>query len=318
MNNVKVLLTSTSFQDTPGQHHDLLAQTGYTVERLRGPLSKQEMLAQVASYDALLCGDDVIDREVIDVGRTGRLKVISKYGVGLDKLDAAYARSVGIPTTNCPGVNHTTVAEHVMALLLAYNRNIHLHSQETRNNEWKRYTGNEIRGSVLGIIGFGAIGRAVATLAQAFGCFIHYYDPFTPKSATMEASIEQHGELGSLLAVSDLLTLHIPLNDQTRGLVDRHFLNQMKKGSLLVNTSRGEIVNNTALIEALDAGHLRGYLCDVLEHEPMLPNHPLAHRTDVIITPHIGSRTHQSVVRQGSMAVENLVASFHSLGLQRS
>jgi len=310
---IRVLLTSTSFQDTPGRHHDLLSETGFEVTRLRGPLSKEEMLQHVEQFDALLCGDDHIDQEVIDRGREGRLKVISKYGVGLDKLDANYARAIGIPTTNCPGVNHTTVAEHVFALLLGYNRNIHKHSEETFNNQWKRYTGHEIMGCSIGIMGFGSIGRAVADRANAFGCTVWAYDPYISQ-IDEEIPVHLCHSINELLRACDVITLHLPLNESTRGMVDRQFLERMKAGSLLINTSRGEIIDNDEVVKALDSGHLRGYLCDVLEKEPMIPNHPLAHRKDVIITPHIGSRTHQSVVRQGCMAVENLIDSLKKLG----
>jgi D-3-phosphoglycerate dehydrogenase len=313
MNKLKILLTSTSFQDTPGHHHKLLHESGYIVDQMRGPLSKNEIISHIASYDGLLCGDDFIDRDVIDAGRRGNLKVISKYGVGLDKLDISYAKSVGILTTNCPGVNHSAVAEHVLALILTYNRNIHLHSQETYNNKWIRYTGHQVQGAQFGIIGFGAIGRAVAERANAFGCKIHYYDPYVSSDTFIDKGFQKHRDLESILAISDIVSLHLPLNDHTKGMVNLAFLNQMKKGSLLVNTSRGAIVENIDLVEVLTEGYLRGYLCDVLEHEPMLPNHPLAKRDNVIITPHIGSRTYQSVEIQGIKAVENLNASFRSI-----
>ena len=150
----KILLTTTSYQDTPGEHHDLLESQGFEIVRERGPLDEERMLELAGDFDAFLCGDDAITARVIEKSLP-RLQLISKYGIGLDKVDVEFATAKGIPVTFCPGVNHTTVAEHTFALLLAHCRNLCEEVNHTRKGEWTRLTGNEIMGKTLSIIGFG-------------------------------------------------------------------------------------------------------------------------------------------------------------------
>ena len=135
---MKVLLTSTSFQDCEGSHKELLNQQGWDVSYLRGPLKKSEIIGEVANYDALICGDDELDREVLEKGAAGILKFISKYGVCLDKIDLVAAKELGIPVTNCPGVNQIAVAEHVLAMIFSFFKNIHLSHQITSQGGWNR------------------------------------------------------------------------------------------------------------------------------------------------------------------------------------
>lgn len=179
---MKILLTTTSYQDTPGSHHDLLESQGWDITRERGPLSEARMLELAEmGFDAFLCGDDAITRAVIEKSLP-KLKVISKYGIGLDKIDVAFATEQKLPVLNTPGVNHTTVAEHTFGLLLGITKKIIENAVEVSQGKWvagwKKPVGHEILGSTMGIIGLGRIGKEVATRAKAFGMSVIAYDPY--------------------------------------------------------------------------------------------------------------------------------------------
>lgn len=159
---MKILVTTTSFQDTPGEHHEFLSAQDWDIEYLRGPVNESELLPIIHKYDGVICGDDEYTREVIKTGKEGKLKVLSKYGVGLDKIDLIAAKEYGVKVTNVPGVNHVSVAEHVLALLFSFQKNIHLQYNSVQNKSWRRLIGHEIEGSTIGIIGLGAVGKEVA------------------------------------------------------------------------------------------------------------------------------------------------------------
>jgi D-3-phosphoglycerate dehydrogenase len=306
---IRILLTTTSFQDTPGEHHAMLEKAGYEIVRERGPLSERRMLELVGDVDGLICGDDVISREVIEKALP-RLKVISKYGIGLDKIDVVAATDLKIPVMFTPGVNHTTVAEFTFALLLALRRNLVEEANYVAEGKWKRITGRDIMGSRMGIVGMGRIGGEVAKRAQAFGMTVMAYDPYLDPIRAKEMEVESV-ELNKLLAESDIVSLHTMLTDETRGLMGEKTFDLMKKGAILINCARGELVQTDALITALESGKLAGYAADVLDEEPPSPDHPLLGRKDCLITPHIGSRTHESVGRQAGMTCQNLIRFFN-------
>src|SRR5690349_14791257 len=179
---MKILLTTTSFQDTPGTHHDLLASKGWEIITARGPLNEADTFALVGDVDGYICGDDAITRRVLEKARP-RLKVLSKYGIGVDKIDVKSATEFGLPVLFTPGVNHTTVAEHCFLLLLALQKNLLFHTDSTRAGGWKRQTGHELFEKTIGIVGLGRIGKEVVIRARAFGmtpiAYGNYWDePF--------------------------------------------------------------------------------------------------------------------------------------------
>ena len=302
----KILLTTTSFQDTPGKHHELLDSQGYEIVRQRGPLSEEQMLELAGDFDAFLCGDDAITAEVIEKSLP-KLQLISKYGIGLDKIDVECATKNKIPVTFCPGVNHTTVAEHTFALLLAHCRNLCEEVNHTRKGEWTRLTGNEIMGKTLSVIGFGRIGKEVAVRAKAFQMEVKAYDPYWDEDFANTHKIERATSLEDALRDADVLSLHLNLSESTHNLINSESLNLVKDGAILLNCARGELVDTQAIVEALESGKLKGYGSDVLDQEPPPPDHPLLHAPGTLITPHIGSRTYESVVRQATMATQNLI-----------
>jgi len=303
---MKVLLTSTSFQDTPGKHQEALEETGWNIIKKRGPLKEQELLEIIEEIDAVICGDDEYTRAVITKGAESKLKCISKYGVGLDSIDLKAAKELKIPITNCPGINQNAVAEHVFGLLLTFFRNIHLQYQDTQNNKWNRLIGSEISDKKLGVFGFGSVGKAVALKAKSWGIDVYVVDKYTDFDFAAKNNITVMNSLEDLVSKVDILSLHAPLTKTTEGIISKKLLlNNANKGLTIINTARGKLVNNEAIIYALKSGILRGYLADVLEEEPIIRNHPFIGVENIIITPHIGSRTYESVEKQGKKAIEN-------------
>jgi len=290
----------------------MLAAAGLEVVCERGPLLEARMIELAGGFDAYLCGDDALTRAVISRSLP-RLKVISKYGIGLDKIDVAAATELKIPVLYTPGVNHTTVAEHTFALMLAAMRNVVAEANHTAAGRWIRLTGREISGKTLAIIGVGRIGKEVAIRARAFGLNVIGFDSYWDEEFARSHGLERVVELNELLRRADIITLHTSLTPATRHLINSGNLPLVKTGALLINTARGELVELDALVSALKANRLLAYATDVLDHEPPPADHPLLGLPNVIVTPHIGSRTHESVQRQASCAVENLTRFFSGM-----
>ena len=303
---MRILLTTTSYQDTPGPHHDLLASSGAEIVCARGPLSEKSMLEYAGDYDAFLCGDDVISQAVIQKALP-RLKIIAKYGIGVDKIDVDYATDQGIPVAFTPGVNHTTVAEHCFMLMLALSKKLIEHVEWTKQGLWKRETGNEIAGKTLGIIGLGRIGREMAIRAKAFGMKVLAQDIYWPEAFAEEHRITRIENLDRLFSDSDFISLHTNLTAETQGLINSATIQKMKNRAILINCGRGELVHVDDILAALRDNTLGGYGADVLDVEPANADHPLLSAPNCLITPHIGSRTHESVIRQATKATENLL-----------
>jgi D-3-phosphoglycerate dehydrogenase len=304
---MRILLTSTSFQDTPGSHQTLLASQGFDVISLRGPLKESVMLDAIEGIDGLICGDDDITRSVIEKGVKSKLRVISKYGIGLDKIDTQAAADLGIPVTNCPGVNNVTVAEHVFALLLSYMKNIIHEHNYVQAQQWKRLIGTELYGKTIGIVGLGNIGKEVAKRAMAFGLEVIAYDKYIDIEFIKNYPIRTTNNIADLISVSDIISLNISLNEETAILMSTENVKQCKKGVIVINTARAGLISNELIISQIESGSFGAYLTDVLEEEPMVKDHLFLNYENIIITPHIGSRTYESVARQGTMAVENLL-----------
>ncbi len=303
---MRILVTTTSFQDTPGRHHQLLAETGWEVITARGPLNEADTLAQVGEVDGYICGDDMITRQVLEKAKP-RLKVLSKYGIGLDKIDVAACTELGLPVLFTPGVNHMTVAEHAFLLLLAIEKNLLFHTDSTRANGWKRKTGRELYEKTIGIVGVGRIGKEVAVRAKAFGMKAVGYDLYWDDAFAKEHGLARAASMDEVFAQSDYISLHTNLTAETRHLVNAQTIAKMKPGVVLLNCARGEIVHTDDLVAALKSGQVAGYGTDVLDNEPPQPDHPLLKLPNVVCTPHIGSRTHESVQRQAVAAVTNLI-----------
>ena len=303
----KILLTSTSFQDTPGEHQLQLESTGYEITRLRGPLVENELLPIIDQYDGIICGDDEITQAVIEKGATHKLKIISKYGSGLDKINLDAAKKWGIPVTSCPAVNQTTVAEHVFALLLTHVKNIIQENKFIQEGKWKRLIGNDLADKTLGVMGTGNVGKEVIKRALAFGMKIIAYDQYPDTVFSTQYDIHYADNAKDVYQQSDIITLHMNLDQNSRHMLNKEAFICMKDGVVLINTARAGLVVEEEILNAVNAGKLGGYLTDVLEVEPMPQDHPYLNHPKILITPHIGSRTYENVVKQGTMAVNNLI-----------
>jgi len=304
---MRILVTSTSFQDTPGRHHDLLKSKNMEIDFRRGPLSEAELKQLSWNYDGVIMGDDDYTRNIQVLAKAGGLKILSKYGVGLDKVDLQAAKELGIEVRNCPGLNHVTVCEHVFAMLLSFNKNIPKEIEHTKKGEWQRITGREISGKNLAIIGLGKIGKEVARVAKCFNMNIYAYDKFMDQEFVTANNITVIKDLSKDLMEIDIITLHCNLDDSSKSLISQDILFKgTKKEVVLINTARAHLVDREALKAALDKKLIAAYLADVWFEEPMNPNDPLKNYDNVMITPHIASRTFDNVEKQGIKAIENL------------
>ncbi len=306
----RVLITTTSFQDTPGSHHDLLKSQGYELLSARGPLPEDDIYQLVGEVDGIICGDDAFTRKVLQKCLP-RLRVLSKYGIGLDKIDVGAATELKIPVCFTPGVNHTTVSEHTFGLFLCLIRQIAEQNAIIKGGGWKRMTGNEMWGKTMGILGMGRIGRETAKRARAFGMNVIGYDVFWTDDTDYFAAdygVVRAKAPEDVLKAADFVTLHMNLSKDNREFINAQRLALMKPGAVIVNTARGGLVNEADIAAALQAGKLGGYCADVFHDEPIAKDSPLIKAPNTILTPHVGSRTFESVVRQATKCVQNLIA----------
>lgn len=307
LSEYRVLVTPTTFgKEEPALITTLEKAVGAVIYNpMNRPLASQELLPLLKDADGYIAGLDHVDAIVIEAA--SRLKVIARYGVGVDRVDVEAATKRGIVVTNTPGANSVAVAELTIALMLALGRQICRADQATRSGEWPRYSGVGLRGKTVGLVGFGTIGREVASRLKSFGCRILVSDP----CVTCEVG-EGHGvqvvPLENLVASSDFVSLHAALNPTTSGMVDHVFLQKMKHGAFMVNTARGELIDEEALCQALENGHLRGAALDCFRKEPPGADHPLFCLPQVIVTPHTGAHTDEATNIMGWMSLEACLA----------
>lgn len=309
---MKILLTTTSYQDTPGRHHDVLANSGFEVIRARGPLDESTMLRfiqQNNGFDGLLNGDDQITAQVIKMAQNAPtpLRVIAKYGIGLDSIDVDFATAQKIPVLFTPGVNHTTVAEHTFGLMVGVCKNFGFHLKATQVGNWSRQTGIELAGKTLGLLGLGRIGKEVAKRANAFGMNCISYSPRWDEEKAASVNVEKRASYGDVFAEADVISLHLSLSGETQHIINAESIERMKDGVVIINTGRGGLVDEQAIVQACRSGKLYGYGADVVTQEPMVKDHPFIGVDNILLTPHVGSRTNESVERQALRATMNIV-----------
>jgi D-3-phosphoglycerate dehydrogenase len=305
---MRILVTTTSFQDTKGPHHDVLAASGFEIVNARGPLTETQLLELFAGdgFDGVLNGDDAFTPKVIDAAMP-RLKVIAKYGIGLDSIAVDHATAKGLPVLFTPGVNHTTVAEHTFGLMVALAKHFWLHLSSTKAGQWKRITGGELAGKRLALLGLGRIGKEVARRAVAFDMTVVGYDIAWDEAFAAKHGIERAASLDEAARGADVISLSMNLTSSNKRWLDAKRIETLKAGALVINTARGALVDEAAVAEACKTGRLGGYATDVLEKEPQVAGHPFVGVDNVIVTPHVGSRTYESVERQGVRAAKNIV-----------
>lgn len=250
----------------------------------------------IKDYDALIVRSATkVTKEII--GAANCLKVIGRAGVGLDNVDLEAATQKGIIVMNTPGGNTISTAEHTMSMLLSLSRSIPQANASVKQGEWKRskFMGVELCGKVLGVIGFGRIGKEVAKRAFSFGMKVLAYDPFLSREVAEELGV-QVVELKQLFESSDFITVHTPLTDDTKHMISTREFTVMKKGVRIINCARGGIIDEAALSEAINQGRVAAAALDVFEKEPLASDNPLLKLDNVILTPHLGASTEEAQV----------------------
>jgi len=275
-------------------------------------LKKEEIIKMGKGSDALLCLlTDKIDDNVME-GLGSQLKIISNYAVGFDNIDLKAAKERNIMVTNTPEVLTETVVEHTIALLFAIARRIVEADKFTRAGKYKGwepllFLGSNVVGKTLGIVGFGRIGGEITKrMSQGFGLKIIYYDVFRNKKAEKELGIK-YVQFKNLLKTADFVSLHVPLLPQTRHLIGPKELKTMKRTAYLINTSRGPVVDEKALVKALKNNWIRGAALDVFEFEPKLA-FGLTKLNNIVLTPHIASATEETRSKMAELAAKNIIA----------
>jgi phosphoglycerate dehydrogenase-like enzyme len=279
-----VLVTFTDFDVEHGEVGGALRAAGLEVRHApkRGPRSEDELAALLDGVVGAIVSTDPFTERVLRGAPV--LRIIARTGVGFDTVDVATATELDVQVVTTPGLNEHAVADHALGLMLAWLRLIPLLDADVRAGGWNRsgaHLPRQLAGSTVGIVGFGGIGRQVATRLAGFGCELLVHDPVLASDGPV-ASVP----LDVLLARADIVTLHCPLLPETRKLISRRELALMRPGTLLVNTSRGPVVDEAALVEALANGHLGGAALDVFEQEPPTPGSPLLAMRNVVVSPH--------------------------------
>lgn len=299
----RVLIGSRSFGRAIPEHIGQLEATGCEVIRnqVGRAYREAELLEVLPDCDAIITGTDELTAAVIQTA--GRLKTIAKHGVGLETIDLEAARARGIVVSATPGAIHDSVADLTLALLLALARKIVPSHLSTQQGSWKPFFGMELRDKTLGIAGLGRIGKAVCERAQAFGMRVIAFDPY-PDEAFAAAHQVTFVSLPDLLRESDVVSLHAPAEATEGALIGAAELKLMKPTALLINTARGQLIDEAALADALRAGQIAGAGLDAFVEEPPLGS-PLLELENVVLTPHIGGRTLDGQRRMGETVIEN-------------
>jgi phosphoglycerate dehydrogenase-like enzyme len=301
-----VLISAMTLANVEGQHLDILRDAGFDViyPARAVQLTEEELLGMLDDVDATLAGSEPYTRRVFD--QFPRLRVVARNGVGYDAVDLDAATAHGVAVTTTPGANQESVAEHAFALLLGLARKIPFQDRGVKAGHWPRLTCLPVREQTLGIAGLGRIGKELALRALAFRMKVLAFEKF-PDHAFCAAHGVTLVSFDQLLAESDFLSLHLPLTDESRHLIDRRALAKMKPTAFLINTARGGVVCEADLIEALRARRLAGAGLDVFEHEPCLQS-PLFEMDEVILSAHVAGADLRSRDEMAQMAARSIVA----------
>ena len=305
-----VLITPEAFLAKQAPYVDMLKSAGFDIRYpkdphfTRGLGTEDETIAQLRGISAVIAGGEYLTKKVIAASE--QLRVIARSGVGFDRVDIPAATAHKIPVTITPTANHQAVAEHAMALMFAVAKHVVRNDAATRSGRWAQGMTNPIRGMTFGLLGLGRIGRSTATRAIAMGMTV-----IATETCPDNEFVSRHGielvDLNTLLGRADYVSLHCPLNDQTRGMINKDIFGRMKHGSVLLNTSRGGLVKEADLVEALKSGKLAGAGLDVYEQEPAKADNPLFAFDNVVLSPHIAGTDYRSMEDMGIEAAGCIV-----------
>nr|WP_242603784.1 phosphoglycerate dehydrogenase [Dictyoglomus turgidum] len=300
-----MLITPRSFEKVKDRFEEIFRKEEIEViiNPLGRVLTEEEMKELVKDLDGLIVGIDPVTSEVLK--NANKLKVISKYGVGVDNIDLEESKRRNIVVTNTPGVNSNAVAELTVGLIINVLRKINLSDKKTRGGNWNRFIGNELSEKTLGVIGTGSIGKRVVELLRGFNLRVLCFDKYPDYEWASREKIF-YVTLQELLEKSDVITIHVPLTNETYHMISERELNMLKRNAVIINTSRGGIIDEEALYKFLKEGRILGAGLDVFENEPPI-NSPLLKLDNVVVTSHIGAHTEEAVINMARIAVENLV-----------
>ena len=265
-------------------------------------LGEEELIALIAPFSGLIVRSQTrVTADVLNAG--AKLRVVGRAGVGMDNVDVETATRRGIVVLNAPGGNTVSTAEHAFSLLLAVARKIPQADANVRSKNWdkKNFEGVELYNKTLGVIGMGRIGSELSRRAIAFGMRVMAYDPYLSATRARTLQVEVVDELDDLLSSADFISLHTPLTAETRHIVDAVRLQKTKRGVRIINCARGGLIDEAALVQALQAGHVAGAALDVFEIEPLPADSPLRGAPNLVLTPHLGAST---VEAQESVGIE--------------
>lgn len=304
---MKILVSSPAFCQ-PGLAELIRHLEGLADEVVINPygrtLTKEEIYPLWQNADGIIAGIEPYSSDVL-AKAPATLKVITRYGAGYNSVDVEAAAKKGIRVSNTPGVNAPAVADLTLGLMLAIARRIPQYDARTRAGKWSRYVGVGLRNHTLGIVGLGAIGKEVALRAKGFGMKIIAYDPvfdqnFADSNGIMQASLDQ------IYESADFITLHVPVMPQTEHMINAETLSRMKPSAILINSARGELIDESALLQALKDKTIAGAALDVFETEPLLES-PLFELDNIVVTPHLAGHTSESEYLMGKMSIENTI-----------
>jgi D-3-phosphoglycerate dehydrogenase len=303
LNDCKILVTPTSYgSQDPELKTDLEKLVGEVVYNNTGkPLSSDQLKDLLIEVDGYIAGLDEIDDAAFDSALV--LKVVSRYGVGYNNVDLNAAAKNGVIVTNTPGANAVAVAELTIALILNMMRPILLAVQRTKQGEWPRYKGFSLVGKTVGLLGLGAIGKETAKRLTGFGCRVMAYDLYPDEKFAAEYGIEM-SILDEILPAADIISLHLPGTPETREMINEEFIEKMKPGAWLVNTARGDLISEKALVDAIEKGKSSGAALDVYSEEPPPLSSPIFGHDQIITTPHMGAHADSATNAMGRMAMD--------------
>lgn len=298
----------TALSTDQGPHLEILKASGFSVVQPPGNVNLYDpaaLLPIVRDCEAVVAGSEPWPEHLI--AACPKLRVLSRTGVGFDAIDLAACDKHRVVVATTPGVNHHAVAEHTFALLFGVARGFPLRDQYVRACTWKRFSTPRIMGTTLGIVGLGRIGRAVATRGVGVGMKVIAYDPYPNTEFAEQWGIELV-DLDTLLRQSDYVTLHLPMGQETKHIMNADAFAKMKPGSVLINTARGLLVDEHALVDALKSGHLRAAGLDVFEVEPLPGDSPLLKMNNVLMSGHLAGLDHESQHDTLTMCADTIVS----------
>jgi len=306
----RILVTPRAFHSYGAEAIKKMQEHGYeTIVNDTGlQFTHEEFSKYAAEADGIIVGVDIIDKELLD--KCNRLKAIVKFGVGTDNIDVEYANKLGIAVGRTAGSNSTSVAEFTIGLIFACARNIVYSAVDVKKGNWNKLTGIELKGKTIGIIGFGNIGREVARIASGIGMNVICYDVADVDEKVLKQYNATFETFDTLLGKSDIITVHVPLLEQTRNLISHKEIGLMKKSAFLINVARGGIVDEEAILKALRNKEIAFYAADVFSSEPPEQNEwtlELFSLDNFILTPHIAARTLEAEINTINMSTNTLL-----------